>query len=54
MNIQITPFAWVMCALTAALPVAAFFKTKYPYFFARARVWRACVSRTQNNAENAA
>ena len=54
MNIQITPFAWVMCALTAALPVAAFFKTKYPCFLARARVWRACVSRTQNNAENAA
>ena len=39
MNIQITPFAWVMCALTAALPVAAFFKTKYPSFLARARVW---------------
>ena len=54
MNIQITPFAWVMCALICALPVAAFFKTKYPCFLARARVWRACASRTQNNAENAA
>lgn len=54
MNIQITPFAWVLCAMICALPVAAFFKTKYPCFFARARVWRACVSRTQNNAENAA
>ena len=54
MNIQITPFAWVMCALICALPVAAFFKTKYPSFFARARVWRACVSCTQKNAENAA
>ena len=37
MSIQLTPFAWVLCAMICALPVAAFVKTKYPALFVRAR-----------------
>lgn len=37
MSIQLTPFAWVLCAIICALPVAAFVKTKYPALFVRAR-----------------